>query len=77
MSKDFYSDMNAYGRAYIDDYLTGQKTEQKRVELAIAEGSDYGTRLLQQIDPKKMAVSKPTTFDETIAQLKRYKELIA
>lgn len=77
MSKDFYSDLNAYGRAYINDYLTGRKTEQKRVELAIAEGLDYGTRLSQQIDPKKMAVSKPTTFDETMAQLERYKELIA
>lgn len=77
MSKDFYSDMNAYGRAYIDDYLTGQKTEQKRVELAIAEGLDYGTRLSQQIDPSKMAVSKPTTSDQIMEQLKRYRELIA
>lgn len=74
---EYYSDLNAYGKAYVDKYLLGQETEKRKAELAVKENAFYGNMGLQRIDPKKMAVSRPTTFDETVAQMERLRKMIA
>lgn len=77
MSPRFYDGLNDYGRAYVRDYVEGQlPVDARKAELGVEENAYFGNRALQQIDPKRMAVSKPTTFDDTIAQLERYKKLI-
>lgn len=76
MAQDFYSSMNAYGKAYVDDYLAGRKTEEKRVALATEENAYFGNQALRQIDPKKMAISQPDTWKDTVARLKELRSMI-
>lgn len=76
MSKDFYSGLNSYGRALIDDYKQDLVTQARRSELAVAENAFFGNRTLQQIDPKKMNVSKADTWQDTVARLKELRGLI-
>lgn len=75
-SPDFYRDLNNYGKAYVDDYLKGQVTEQKRVALATDENAYFANQSLQRIDPKKMNVSQADTWKDTLSRLQQLKGLI-
>lgn len=76
LDKDFYGGMNAYGRAFVEDYFKGQQSEQRRVELGLAENNFFANDLLTRIDPNKMNISKPDTQKNTLDYLKQLRGLI-
>lgn len=77
LAKDFYSSMNAYGRAYVDDYLKGQETEKRRVELGVDENAYFANQSLRNINPATMNISKADTQDDTLDFLKQLRSLIS
>lgn len=77
LANDFYSSMNAYGRAYVDDYLKGQETEKRRVELGVDENAYFANQSLRNINPATMNISKADTQDDTLDFLKQLRSLIS
>lgn len=76
-SPSFYQDFQAYGRSVVDDYLQGRAVDQKRAELGIEEGAYFAKDSLDRIDPKKMNVTQPDTWKETLERLTQMKKLIS
>lgn len=76
-SPSFYKDFQAHGRAYLDDYLLGRDVDQRRAELAIEEGAYFAKESLDRIDPKRMNISQPDTWKDTLDRLNQLKKMIS
>lgn len=76
-SPSFYKDFQAYGRAYVDDYLMGREVDQRRAELGIEEGAYFAKDSLDRIDPKRMNITQPDTWKDTLDRLNQLKKMIS